>query len=400
MKKLFYLIFILLVTTTYSQNYSKSFSNSAAINFLLHDSNILWNKTYPDIINEAKKFGYSIYREEDQFLFDMYLYGVHYKLLILEKEIYDYNYEFFPKYTVGYIFKYYYFQITSKDKLDTESKPQIIETKIKMLEYSNINKKAIDNYFFNLKNYYEKTYVNDFKTKNSEQVYMDKIPSYGETNFGVLTLNNIKTSKTLFSTHPDEYGDPFEVITDVTVSYGNDYEYFKNKNGDTKAYGIFGIKYWSTYLFQNNILYEMSKKTEESINDLKYFINAIDIREISMYDLKSMVNIFLSDCSEFNIKTPNIDTLKATFEPLDGNTIALAYGMNYDDVIVIKVDPIKWQEATDAKKWYILYHELGHDVLNLEHGEGGKMMFNYSESEYTWEDFFIDKEYMFRYYKN
>jgi hypothetical protein len=42
-----------------------------------------------------------------------------------------------------------------------------------------------------------------------------------------------------------------------------------------------------------------------------------------------------------------------------------------------------------------MYHELGHDVLNLQHGQGGKMMFNYTEKDYTWGDFFKDKDYMF-----
>ena len=47
---------------------------------------------------------------------------------------------------------------------------------------------------------------------------------------------------------------------------------------------------------------------------------------------------------------------------------------------------------------YILYHELGHDVLNLEHGQGGKMMFNFADRDYSWDEFFKDKEYMFSYY--
>ncbi|MDB2495459.1 hypothetical protein N9X07_04660, partial [Flavobacteriaceae bacterium] len=74
--------------------------------------------------------------------------------------------------------------------------------------------------------------------------------------------------------------------------------------------------------------------------------------------------------------------------------IALSYGMNNDSKIIIKVDPKKWAEASLEKKWYILYHELGHDILNLEHGEGGKMMFNFADKEYSWDDFIEDKKYM------
>ena len=48
-----------------------------------------------------------------------------------------------------------------------------------------------------------------------------------------------------------------------------------------------------------------------------------------------------------------------------------------------------------TKKWYVIYHELGHDVLNLDHGEGGKMMFNFADREYTWDEFYMKKRYLF-----
>ena len=112
-----------------------------------------------------------------------------------------------------------------------------------------------------------------------------------------------------------------------------------------------------------------------------------------------MVNIFLEDCKKNNITTPLITTLKATFEPLDGNTIALSYGLDNDSAVVIKVDPEKWANASKEKRWYVLYHELGHDVLNLDHGEGGKMMFNFADKEYSWDDFFEDKKYMLNFVK-
>lgn len=129
----------------------------------------------------------------------------------------------------------------------------------------------------------------------------------------------------------------------------------------------------------------------------------LDLREINNYDLKAMINFFIEDYNRNSNKvidkqiSPlifNEEQIKATFEPLDGDTIALSYGSNNDSVIIIKVDPEKWANASVEKRWYILYHELGHDVLNLEHGEGGKMMFNFADKEYSWDDFIEDKEYM------
>ena len=408
MRKLLCLLIILITSGSISQRLSnKAFSKSGAVNFLLNDSEIMGRKTYPEIINEGNKYGYSIYREEDKFLFDINLNGIYFKLLILRKPIYGNNYEFFPNYSLGEVEKYYYFFVSDKDKdndLDKEQRPQIIETKISLNENYDVSRRVIDRYFSFLKNYYETAYINNFKTSTPDQLYAQSIPSYKKTNFGVLTLNDIKTSHTIYSTNPNEYGDPRQIEKEAKVSYGTDYRTWESTSGEYYTDGLFGISYKDKFfatameVMKNNSI--INNKTKNNINELKYFINDIDIREISMYDLTAMVNVFLNDCSEFNIPTPNINTLKATFEPLEGNTVALAFGMNNDDAIVIKVDPDKWQKASDAKKWYILYHELGHDVLNLKHGEGGKMMFNYAEREYTWEEFFEDKEYMFDSYKN
>ena len=121
---------------------------------------------------------------------------------------------------------------------------------------------------------------------------------------------------------------------------------------------------------------------------------------INQYDLEAMVKFFLEDCKKSNKKVPEINTLKATFEPLEGSVIALSYGYGDDTTILIKVDPEKWAKSSIEKRWYVLYHELGHDVLNLEHGQGGKMMFNFADKEYTWDDFFKDKDYMINFIKN
>jgi hypothetical protein len=125
-----------------------------------------------------------------------------------------------------------------------------------------------------------------------------------------------------------------------------------------------------------------------------------------------MVNVFLDDYlnNYLDAGLPNgekasipsffdefkeLFNIKATFAPLEGDALALSYGFNDDKNIVLKVDPEKWATSSEEKRWYILYHELGHDVLNLDHGEGGKMMFNFADREYSWDEFIEDKKYMF-----
>lgn len=144
-----------------------------------------------------------------------------------------------------------------------------------------------------------------------------------------------------------------------------------------------------------------------------------------IYDLEAMVSIFLDDLTSHlehfrvfldawdknNPKLPEYlnkissikkkyngsDNVYCTFEELEPGTIAMSYGINNDKSIIIKVDPNTWSSTSLTNKWYILYHELGHDVLNLRHGQGGRMMFNYPTKEYTWKEFFDDRQAMFVY---
>ena len=138
--------------------------------------------------------------------------------------------------------------------------------------------------------------------------------------------------------------------------------------------------------------------------------NDKDYKIVDQFDITSMVNVFIDNIISVNNlnkkKSQLINLLrenrlnnnlyvKATFEALEGNTLAAAFAKNIDNQIIVKVDPVKWQNASEIKRWYTLYHELGHDILNLDHGEGGRMMFNFAPSNYTWQQFFDDRDAMF-----
>ena len=142
---------------------------------------------------------------------------------------------------------------------------------------------------------------------------------------------------------------------------------------------------------------ELSIRNVVNKDQKKYFINGTDIRKIDTYSINEMIDIFLLDCKLNGIKINDNQNIDATFQSIDGITLGLAYEMNNDAKIKIIIDPILWRNSSIQKKWYILYHELGHDVLNLEHGQGGKMMFNFADREYTWAEFFNDKKNMFKY---
>ena len=136
-------------------------------------------------------------------------------------------------------------------------------------------------------------------------------------------------------------------------------------------------------------------ENDKIIHNYRFLIGGTNIKDVNVYDLEAMVKLFLKDCELNNIKLSSDYKITSTFEPLDDGVLAKAFGIFNDEEIIIKVNPQDWSNASNPKRWYILYHELGHDVLNLQHGQGGKMMFNYSEKDYNWEDFIKDKDYMF-----
>jgi len=140
-----------------------------------------------------------------------------------------------------------------------------------------------------------------------------------------------------------------------------------------------------------NLIYKDGK----IVTNLRLIIGGTNIEDVNVYDLEAMIRLFLKDCEQNNIKLSSDYKITSTFETLDKGVLAKAYGIFNDEEIIIKVNPQDWSQASNPKRWYILYHELGHDVLNLQHGQGGKMMFNYTEKDYNWEDFMKDKDYMF-----
>jgi hypothetical protein len=120
------------------------------------------------------------------------------------------------------------------------------------------------------------------------------------------------------------------------------------------------------------------------------------------FDLEKYVDKFILDAKinhGLDFSYVNNNERLIIFRQLEGEAIALAYEMNNDKKVLILVDPENWNNANQSLRYYIIYHELGHDILNLEHGEGGRMMNPYKEGQFSWSRFEIDKTEMFNKYK-
>lgn len=384
MRKLLVCLFIPLLTFGQSKKFKKDYKKvlkSPAFLFMvdwresnfgdfLYTSNVL-----PKVISNSAKYGYKLYRLNNKFIFRDGLFNY----VILEKNLHDFNFELFPSYSLGNIYKKIYF---SKKSID-EAIVIKVETEIKLLEYENVRGTSIINHFEFIKKFIKRSYLENeiFNLESSSQKY--NVKSMWGKYYDLVDVHKII-----------EYlRDDFRV--ERTLSIGNGTEQRRGASGSPLNFYkiVFSFEDAIASRF-NSMADKQSKQINKSFNNLRFTIGGKDIRKVNTYDLKSMVKIFLDDCKKNNLITPLINTLKATFEPLDGNTIALSFAFNNDSKIIIKVDPEKWEKASIQKKWYIIYHELGHDVLNLEHGEGGKMMYNFADRDYSWDEFFLDKKYM------
>lgn len=254
-------------------------------------------------------------------------------------------------------------------------------------------------------------------------------------------------------------GSPYENHYGIILgsrAFEMDYDYYVY-DGITTIYSISGgwmykyfwISGWYIDRWQNNDERQRANHVLAHINDFSRLAQQGLNRELQFkqenivdyYNIESLVKIFIEDCINNNLILPFFDLkwleieewlepnpetgemldlitdpgtppgyidweirfrpkIKATFESLEGNSIALSSGYMDDRNIIIKIDPEMWEKSSLVKRWYILYHELGHDILNLNHGEGGKMMFNFINKEYTWDDFIKDRETMFNIYKS
>lgn len=230
--------------------------------------------------------------------------------------------------------------------------------------------------------------------RNQTLNQIDKNPTY--YNIEKTFFRNLPTLKTDMRFLQKEDGFEFEMSSIVLQFWKKNLLYSISLNLPFMFYELNPSYYEGLfkrfYFVQNH--YDI-----EFIDDNKFIINNKDFRKINTFDLKSMVNMFLDDCKINGISIPNEINISSTFEVLESKILGVSLGMDNDDVI-IKIDPESWSKSSEIKKWYLIYHELGHDVLNLKHGEGGKMMFTFSDREYKWEEFFEDKEYMFKYFKN
>ena len=127
--------------------------------------------------------------------------------------------------------------------------------------------------------------------------------------------------------------------------------------------------------------------------------------EMNPFDLEGYIALFVNFAEQNGLDLKYIYqydvNIKFSYEHMKDNTIAYTTTLGDDKEVNIVVNPIAWEAASPAKRVAILFHELGHDVLNFEHNsEEGPLMSVYAQHDYTIEEVFNLTIEMFNDYKN
>ena len=233
-------------------------------------------------------------------------------------------------------------------------------------------------------------FYNEFKFGLVESLLKDEIKSAKDRNFEIekLTATEFKTK----AITQNEVTFTEEAI----IGENDDYYLINRKKEQVLDVGKYPMLFWDTEgsgasgpkIFKIST-YSIDSMIDFFMKDLKLYIEEFKEKNIGKYDINKIISL-----------SNSLDKMqvKSTFESMENSKLAVSYGMNDDKNILIKVNPVTWSTASNQKKWYIIYHELGHDILNLNHGEGDKMMFNFIDKKYTWGDFFEDRHKMFEIY--
>lgn len=151
----------------------------------------------------------------------------------------------------------------------------------------------------------------------------------------------------------------------------------------------------SSYLeIKETVDYQSIKSVNNDIDDeLEIYFEKF-IRDLNYY------NIFIKLPTNVIIKFSYLESYENT---KDKHGVSLGY--NDDEKIEIYINKSSWEKFNKPQKYHIIYHELGHDILNLEdldasNNEHEIMFESMSEYDsYKMNDFIIGMEKMFKSYK-
>jgi hypothetical protein len=144
-------------------------------------------------------------------------------------------------------------------------------------------------------------------------------------------------------------------------------------------------------------IFDWVLEESHSIKERSLYVSGIEVTDDKFSTPEIIIEAFLGEVKRIGlVDEQEVLILFSLKDPL---ILAQSLSMYQDGVIKVDINQEHWRTSSPPKRWYILYHELGHDVLNLEHtGFECRMMQPISDREYSWDEFMEGRSEMFLYW--
>lgn len=172
--------------------------------------------------------------------------------------------------------------------------------------------------------------------------------------------------------------------------------YKSGKWGLWKAIGISIALSAGAVLFGFMFVANLEVETHMAEIELKNKIAKIAYDDPSV-DFQMYLDQFYKDLKYYNYTPKQPDNIIIKFAELNKipetrSLAGISLGCNKDYCIEIYIDPAVWLIANDAQRYWIMYHELAHDILNLDHVDKtqdnvGKLMYPEIPENFNMDDF-------------
>ncbi len=107
---------------------------------------------------------------------------------------------------------------------------------------------------------------------------------------------------------------------------------------------------------------------------LLFFFQKSFCQKANTNDLNNYLKIYINMAGMLGVNLNYVYNQKIKMEYINAkdlykldNAIALAWGMNNDEEVIIMVDRAQWLKLDLIGKMSVMFHELSHDILNAEH---------------------------------
>ena len=128
--------------------------------------------------------------------------------------------------------------------------------------------------------------------------------------------------------------------------------------------------FWTIKFAENKTIEPIRKLSFESNDEIKPYIDKF-FRDLSNHSITPIIP------KDFVVKFSDLESHKNT-----SHTHGISFGYKDDDRVEIYINKNSWDSFNKTQRYYIVYHELSHDILNLDDLNNsdknyGKIMYPY-----------------------